>query len=107
MLAITPNRPLTPPRSLGHRLLGSGLLEALAAPHGVDRYLELIRPSWSLREARAEVVEVRHQARDSVTLTLLPNENWNGFSAGQFIRLTVEIDGVRETRCYSPACAEQ
>ena len=94
-----------PVRRLGRRLLGSGLLESLAAPHGVDRYLELIRPSWSLREARAEVIEVRRQA-DSVTLTLRPNDNWKRFSAGQFVRLTVEIAGVRQTRCYSPACSE-
>jgi ferredoxin-NADP reductase len=91
---------------LGRRVLGSPLLEALAAPHGVDRYLELIRPAWSLHEARAEVVEVRRQTADSVTLTLRPNENWKGFSTGQFIRLTVEIGGVRHTRCYSPACSE-
>ncbi len=94
------------PRRLGRRLLGSGLLEALAAPHGVDRYLELIRPAWSLREARAVVSEVRRQTADSVTLTLRPNENWTGFRTGQFVRLTVEIDGVRQTRCYSPACSE-
>jgi len=101
-------RPLPPPpvRRLGRRLLGSGLLEALAAPHGVDRYLELIRPSWSLREARAVVIEVRRQTADSVTLTLRPNENWTGFCTGQFVRLTVEIDGVRQARCYSPACSE-
>ena len=95
-----------PVRRLGRRLLGSGLLEALAAPHGVDRYLELIRPSWSLRETRAEVIDVRRQTADSVTLTLRPNENWKGFDTGQFVRLTVEIDGVRHTRCYSPACSE-
>jgi ferredoxin-NADP reductase len=93
-------------RRLGRRILGSPLVEALAAPHGVDRYLELIRPAWSLHEARGEVVEVRRQTADSVTLTLRPNENWEGFSTGQFIRLTVEIDGVRHTRCYSPACSE-
>jgi ferredoxin-NADP reductase len=95
-----------PVRRLGRRLLGSRLLEALAAPHGVDRYLELIRPSWSLREARAVVIEVGRQTADSVTLTLRPNENWEGFSAGQFVRVTVEIDGVRQTRCYSPTCSE-
>jgi ferredoxin-NADP reductase len=39
-------------------------------------------------------------------LTLRPNENWRGFSTGQFVRLTIEIDGVRQTRCYSPACSE-
>jgi ferredoxin-NADP reductase len=101
-----PPRPPMSVRRLGRRLLGSDLLDALAAPHGVDRYLELVRPSWSLREARAEVIEVRRQTADSVTLTLRPNENWRGFSTGQFVRLRIEIDGVRQTRCYSPACSE-
>ena len=93
-------------RHLSRRVLGSPLVEALAAPHGVDRYLELVRPSWSLHAARAEVVDVRRRTCDSVTLTLRPNENWQGFRTGQFVRLTVEIDGVRHTRCYSPACSE-
>ena len=108
MTTASPPRPRQPmpARRFGRRLLGSGLLEALAAPHGVDRYLEQIRPSWSLSEARAKVIDVRRQTADSVTLTLRPNENWNGFKTGQFVRLTVEIDGVRQTRCYSPACSE-
>jgi len=106
MSAAAPARPIpTPVRRFGRRLLGSGLVEALAAPHGVDRYLELIRPAWSLHETRAEVVTVRRETPGSVTLTLRPNENWHGFSAGQFVRLTVEIEGVRHTRCYSPACS--
>jgi ferredoxin-NADP reductase len=81
-------------------------LDALTAPHGIDRYLEIIRPVWSLRDPRARVVEVRRPATDSITLVLRPNSSWRGFRAGQFIRLGVEIDGVRETRCYSPACAD-
>ena len=94
------------PRKLGRRLLGSSFVEALVGPHGVDRYLELIDPVWTLREVRAEITEVRHQTRDSVTLTLKPNNAWLGFRAGQFVRLTVEIDGVQRMRCYSPACSE-
>jgi ferredoxin-NADP reductase len=93
--------------SPGSRLLRSRLLEALAAPQGVDRYLELIRPTWSLRDRWAEVVEVRRESFGSVTLSLRPNERWRGFCAGQFVQLTVEIAGVRETRCYSLACGEQ
>ncbi len=97
--------PRTPVRRLGRRVLGSSLVDVLTAPHGVDRYLELVRPAWSLQDARAEVVEARRHA-SSVTLSLRPNENWAGFSAGQFIRLTVEIGGVRHSRCYSPACSQ-
>jgi ferredoxin-NADP reductase len=97
----------TPRRTSAPRLLRSRLLEALAAPHGVDRYLELIRPTWSLRDLWAEVIEVRRESSGSVTLRLRPNERWRGFRAGQFVQLTVEIAGVRETRCYSLACGEQ
>ncbi len=91
------------PRELGRRLLGSSLLEALAYPHGVDRYVELARPLLVKRDVRAEVTAVRHQTPKSVTLTLCPNENWRGQRAGQFVGVSVEIDGVRETRRYSPA----
>ena len=48
---------------------------------------------------------VRRATARSVTLTLRPNDNWTGFRAGQFVRLGVEIDGVRHTRTYSPACS--
>ncbi len=91
------------PRGLGHRLLRSSLLEALTYPHGVDRYVELVRPLLVKREVRAEVTAVRQQTPKSVTLTLRPNENWQGIRAGQFVNLSVEIEGVRETRPYSPS----
>src|SRR5207245_5156905 len=93
----------TSARGLGRRLLRSSLLEALAYPHGVDGYVELVRPLLVKRDVRAEVAAVRHQTPKSVTLTLCPNENWRGQRAGQFVGVSVEIDGVRETRPYSPA----
>jgi len=92
----------TPLRAV-RRLLASPIVESLAAPHGVDRYLELVNPTWSLGEVRARVTAVRHETADSVTLTLKPNANWRGFRAGQYARFGVEIDGVRRTRCFSPA----
>jgi ferredoxin-NADP reductase len=91
---------------LGRRLAGSSLLEALAAPHGVERYIELVRPSLSLREVRAEIVAVHRATPTSVTLSLRPNELWQGFQAGQFVSLSMQIDGVRRTRCYSPASSQ-
>jgi ferredoxin-NADP reductase len=93
----------TSPTRLARRVLGSSLLEALASPHGVDRYVELVRPVFSLHEVRAELVAVRRATARSVTLTLRPNATWEGFRAGQFVRLSVEIAGVRHIRCYSPA----
>jgi stearoyl-CoA 9-desaturase NADPH oxidoreductase len=93
--------------STARRLLRSPLIDVLVGPHGVDRYLELIRPELTVRDARAKVLEVRHQTPRSVTLTLRPNSAWSGFRAGEFVRVGVEIDGVRRTRTYSPACSER
>ncbi|MFE0020965.1 ferredoxin reductase [Amycolatopsis sp. NPDC059021] len=85
------------------RMLGSGVVTALAGPHGVDRYLGLVSPLWSVGEVRAVVVGVAHRTARSVTLSLRPNGNWEGARPGQFVRLAVEIDGVRRTRCFSVA----
>ncbi len=49
---------------------------------------------------------MRRQTERSVTMTLRPNRAFGGFRAGQFVRVGVEIDGVRRTRTYSPACSQ-
>jgi len=79
------------------------LLAVVSAPRDPDCYLEMVNPRWSLREVRAEIVEVRRLALGCVTVLLAPNGNWRGFRAGQHVAFTVEVDGVRRTRCYSLA----
>lgn len=94
-------------QSLKKRVLGSGLVDLLTGPHGVDRYTELVDPTWTSGEARARVVDVRRSTPRSVTLTLQPNAAFkHTLKAGQYVNLTVEIDGRRHTRCYSPANAQ-
>jgi stearoyl-CoA 9-desaturase NADPH oxidoreductase len=107
MFTQTPTRNLA--QTLRKRVLGSDLLDLLTGPHGVDRYTELVAPTWTLGEARAKVVDVRRTTPRSVTLTLAPNEAFTSthtVKAGQYVNLTVDIDGRRHTRCYSPANAE-
>jgi ferredoxin-NADP reductase len=96
-------------QTLKKRILGSDLVDLLTGPHGVDRYTELVAPTWTLGEGRAKVVDVRWTTPRSVTLTLAPNETFTSTHtvyAGQYVNLTVDIDGRRHTRCYSPANAE-
>ena len=88
------------------RLSLMSLFEAMATPHQIDRYLELVNPMATVRDLRAEVTEVRRTTADTVTLTLRPTRQWRGFEAGQFVQIGVVIDGVRHTRCYSPACSQ-
>lgn len=81
-------------------------LDALAGPHGIDGFLEQVDPLLVGGECRAEVIAVERGAEESITLKLRPNRAWQGFQAGQFVNVAVEIDGVRHQRCYSPACPE-
>lgn len=90
-LSTTAARPVgTVAASAAGRLLRSPLVDLLVGPHGIDRYLELIGPQMTVRDARARVLAVRHQTARSVTLTLRPNVAFSGFRAGQFIRVGVE-----------------
>lgn len=77
------------------------LLELATAPHGLDRFLELVRPTWAADDTRARIVGVDREAPDVVTLTLRPGRGWARGQAGQHVRLGVEIDGRRHTRCFS------
>lgn len=95
--ATAPTRPSIP---------GVGLLDLMAGPPGIDGYLEQISPMLVTGECRAEVVGVEHTSKDSVTLSLRANRVWQGARAGQFVQVSVEIDGVRHSRCYSPASPE-
>jgi hypothetical protein len=96
-------------RTIAQRVLSSDLLDLLTGPHGVDRYTELVTPTWTSGEARAKVVDVRRTTPRSVTLTLTPNAAFtdrHAVKAGQFVNVTVEIDGRTHSRCYSPANVE-
>ncbi|MFZ5722514.1 MAG: ferredoxin reductase [Pseudomonadota bacterium] len=83
------------------RLLASDLVATLATPHGVDRYLELFNPLWSVSEVRAEIVAIVRETTDATTIRLRPNGNWLGARAGQYVRIAAELNGVRRSRCYS------
>ena len=97
--------PSNPRRGLLAKV-GVPLLERLTTPHSPDRYLEMLNPTWSLREVRATVTAVRHSAPGSITVLVRPNSNWRGFQAGQHVVFTLLIAGVRRSRCYSVTSSE-
>lgn len=93
----------TAPRRILRRVVRAA--DAVAAPHGIDRYVEQVVPTWSSTEVRGRIVDVDRSAVGSTIVTIEPNGNWTGFRPGQYTQLSVEIDGVRHTRCYSLANA--
>src|SRR5690606_5884594 len=103
-LSLPPRAPQRAPlaerlRAGGAALLRSRAVAALAAPHGVDRYLELLDPSFTVHEGRARVVGVRRQGARSVTLTLRTSPGYGRHRPGQFVELGYALEGVRRVRC--------
>ncbi len=98
------SRPVAVRSGRWNRLVGS-IVEAALSPHPVDRYLELLDPMLTWRDLRGEIVRVEHPTARTVRLTIRPTRQWRGHRAGQFVQLSAVIDGVRHTRCFSPANA--
>lgn len=78
---------------------------ALSTPFDPEDYLALFDPLQSARETRARVRRINRETDCSVTLELAPNRRWAGHRAGQHVLLGVDIDGVRQQRCFSLSSA--
>jgi ferredoxin-NADP reductase len=66
-----------------------------------DDYLELVNPLWSTRELRGRIERIDHVTADAATVTIKPGYRWEGHRAGQYVRIGVDIEGVRHWRAYS------
>lgn len=82
---------------------------AAAATHPRDPadYLDMFRPLRAGADLRARVVEVRPETADAVTVVLQPGGAWRGHRPGQYVRVGLDIDGVRLWRSYSLTSAPQ
>jgi ferredoxin-NADP reductase len=77
------------------------VLGALSSPLLVDDYLELINPLWSTRELRGRIEEIRPETPDAATVLIKPGYRWGGHKPGQYLRIGLDIEGVRHWRAYS------
>lgn len=66
-----------------------------------DDYLDLISPLRAGADLRGRIVDIRRETADAVTLVIKPGRGWRGHLPGQYIRLGVDVDGVRQWRAYS------
>ncbi|UDY23253.1 ferredoxin reductase [Nocardioides sp. Kera G14] len=73
----------------------------LATPLVPDDYLDLFHPLRKGAALRARVVEVHPETADAATLLLKPGRDWVGHIPGQYLRIGVDVDGVRHWRAYS------
>ena len=77
------------------------LAELVATPLVAADYVDLIDPLRSSADLRGRIVEVQSETRDAVTLVIRPGRGWREHVPGQYVRLGVDVDGVRLWRAYS------
>jgi ferredoxin-NADP reductase len=66
-----------------------------------SEYLDLIAPLRDGAELRGRVVSVTAETADAATVRIRPGRSWRGHVPGQYIRIGVDVDGVRNWRAYS------
>jgi ferredoxin-NADP reductase len=76
-------------------------IEALTTPLLPSDYLELLNPLWSTRELRGRIERVEPETADAATVVIKPGYRWDGHRPGQYLRIGVDIKGVRHWRAYS------
>ena len=77
------------------------LAESVATPLLPADYLDLIAPLRATAQLRGRVVSVTPETRHAATVEIRPGRSWKGHRPGQYIRIGVDVDGVRHWRAYS------
>ena len=97
--------PSTVTASLRDRALR--LAERVTTPLQPSDYLDMFRPLRRGADLRARVVEVRPETGDAVTVVLRPGGAWQGHVPGQYVRVGLDVNGVRLWRSYSLTSAPE
>lgn len=77
------------------------LAETVTTPVLPADYLDMVAPLRAGADLRGRIVEVRPETPDAATVVIQPGRSWRGHQPGQYIRLGVDVDGVRQWRAYS------
>jgi len=90
---------VTPMGTLRHRIIA--LAERITTPLVPADYLDIIDPLRSGAALLGRIVAIHPETRDAVSLVIKPGRGWRTHSPGQYIRIGVDVDGVRQWRAYS------
>lgn len=77
------------------------LAESVTTPLMPADYLDLFAPLRSGAELRGEIVSVTAETPDAATIVIKPGADWAGHVPGQYVRVGIDVDGVRLWRAYS------
>ncbi|GIF14359.1 oxidoreductase [Actinoplanes teichomyceticus] len=81
------------------------IVELITTPVVPTDYLDVIAPLRNPDVLRARIEAVRPETANAVTLRLRPGRGWQPHQPGQYVRLGVDVDGIRLWRAYSISSA--
>ncbi|WP_084216371.1 ferredoxin reductase [Pseudonocardia spinosispora] len=94
-------RAAPPSRADRLRSAASSITTTLTTPLLPEDFLGLVAPLWSSTSLRGRVLAVRPETDRATTLHIRPGRGWRRHRAGQYVRIGVDVDGVRHWRTYS------
>ena len=77
------------------------LVELATTPLLPSDYLDLVDPLRSGADLRGRIEAIHPETRDAATIVLRPGRGWRGHRPGQYVRIGIDVDGVRQWRAYS------
>ncbi|MDR7277834.1 ferredoxin-NADP reductase [Catenuloplanes atrovinosus] len=77
------------------------VVELITTPLVPSDYLDEVAPLRNANVLRARIEEVHREHERAVTLVLRPGRGWRRHEPGQYLRIGVDVDGIRLWRNYS------
>ncbi len=75
--------------------------EAAVTPLELSDVLDVFHPLRRGADLRGRILEVRPETSDAATIVIKPGRDWSGHVPGQYVRMGVDVEGVRLWRTYS------
>src|SRR5207342_2538945 len=77
------------------------VVEAATTPLLPADYLDLFAPLRSGADLRGRIEEIHPETADAATIVIRPGADWAGHIPGQYVRVGIDVDGIRQWRAYS------
>jgi stearoyl-CoA 9-desaturase NADPH oxidoreductase len=98
-VSVPGRSPLT--AGLGLRATLRRVADSALTPLDLHDVLDVFHPLRRGAELRGRIVSVQSETAESATLVIKPGRDWAGHVPGQYVRVGVDVDGVRLWRTYS------
>jgi ferredoxin-NADP reductase len=66
-----------------------------------EDYLDLVDPLRSGADLRGRIEAIQRETPDAATIVIRPGRSWRPHTPGQYVRIGIDVDGVRQWRAYS------